>query len=102
MSVRLPWVRRTGILEGVQEDPADPATVRDRGNTSGFGDVTVLGQYRFLNNQVSGTQAAVLFGVKAPTGATNLVDPFGKSSRPSSNPDRALGMACSAPLSASA
>lgn len=30
VSVRLPWVRRTGILEGVQEDPADPATVRDR------------------------------------------------------------------------
>ena len=46
VSVRLPFVRRTGILEGVQEDPADPATVRDRGNTSGFGDVTVLGQYR--------------------------------------------------------
>jgi hypothetical protein len=44
VSVRLPWVRRTGILEGVQEDPADPATVRDRGITSGFGDVTVLGQ----------------------------------------------------------
>ena len=61
VSVRLPWIRRTGILEGVQEDPLDPATVRDRGNTSGFGDVTVLGQYRFLNNQVSGTQAAVLF-----------------------------------------
>jgi len=78
VSVRLPWVRRTGILEGVQEDPADPATVRDRGNTSGFGDVTVLGQYRFLNNQASGTQAAVLFGVKAPTGTTNLVDPFGE------------------------
>ena len=79
VSVRLPWVRRTGILEGVQEDPADPATVRDRGTTSGFGDVTVLGQYRFLNNQVSGTQAALLFGVKAPTGATNLVDPFGET-----------------------
>jgi hypothetical protein len=78
VSVRLPWVHRTGILEGVQEDPADPATVRDRGNTSGFGDVTVLGQYRFLNNQASGTQAAVLFGFKAPTGTTNLVDPFGE------------------------
>ncbi|HKH03473.1 MAG TPA: transporter, partial [Bradyrhizobium sp.] len=78
ISMRLPWVRRTGILEGVQEDPLDPPTVRDRGNTSGFGDVTLLGQYRFLNNQVSGTQLAVLFGVKAPTGRTNLVDPFGE------------------------
>ena len=78
VSVRVPWVRRTGILEGSQEDPADPAVVRDRGNTSGFGDVTVLGQYRFLNNSVSGTQAAALFGFKAPTGVTNLVDPFGE------------------------
>ena len=78
VSVRLPWVRRTGILEALQEDPADPATVRDRGNTSGFGDVTVLGQYRFVNNQVSGTQAALLFGVKAPTGTTGLIDRFGE------------------------
>lgn len=38
----------------------------------------MLGWYRFLNNQVSGTQAAVLFGVKAPTGTTNLVDRFGE------------------------
>jgi len=102
VSVRLPWVRRTGILEGVQEDPADPAMVRDRGNTSGFGDVTVLGQYRFLNNQVSGTQAAVLFGVKAPTGATNLVDPFGEIFEAEFQPGSALGMGCLAPLSASA
>jgi hypothetical protein len=79
VSLRLPWVRRTGILEGVQEDPADPATVRDRGTTSGFGDVTVLGQYRFLNNRVSGTQAACCSVFKAPTGATNLVDPFGET-----------------------
>jgi hypothetical protein len=78
VSLRVPWVRRTGILEGSQEDPGDPAVVRDRGNTSGFGDVTVLGQYRFLNNTASGTQAAVLFGFKAPTGVTNLVDPFGE------------------------
>lgn len=78
VSVRVPWVRRTGILEGSQEDPADPAVVRDRGNTSGFGDVTVLGQYRFLNNIASGTQLAALFGFKAPTGVTNLVDPFGE------------------------
>ncbi|MBR0716887.1 transporter [Bradyrhizobium liaoningense] len=78
VSVRLPWVRRTGILEGSQEDPADPAIVRDRGNTDGFGDITVLGQYRFLNNTSSGTQVAALFGFKAPTGVTNLVDPFGE------------------------
>jgi hypothetical protein len=83
VSVRFPWVRRTGILEGVQEEALDgeegaPPTLCDRGSTSGFGDVTVLGQYRFLNSQVSGTQAALLAGFKAPTGATGVVDPFGE------------------------
>jgi len=78
VAVRLPWVRRTGILEGVQEDPAEPATINDRGGTSGFGDVTLLGQYRFLNNMATGTQVSALFGVKAPTGRTNQVDPFGE------------------------
>jgi hypothetical protein len=100
VSVRVPWVRRTGILEaaghghahgvpghhlseempeGEEEGAAEaPPTVRDRGSTAGFGDVTVLGQYRFLNNVVAATQAAVLFGFKAPTGKTGLVDPFGE------------------------
>jgi hypothetical protein len=76
VSARLPWIRRTGILEGVQDNPADPPAINNRGNTSGFGDVTVLGQYRVLNNRA--TQAAALFGFKAPTGRTNLVDPFGE------------------------
>jgi hypothetical protein len=79
ISMRLPFVRRTGITEGVQEDPSDPPSIANRGNTSGFGDVSVLGQYRFLNNLASETQAALLFGFKAPTGRTNLVDPFGET-----------------------
>jgi hypothetical protein len=79
VSMRLPFVRRTGILEGVQDDPSDPPTIANRGNTSGFGDIAVLGQYRFLNNLASETQAALLFGFKAPTGRTNLVDPFGET-----------------------
>ena len=78
VTARLPWVRRTGILEGEQDDPTEPPTIHDRGSTSGFGDVTVLGQYRFLNNKGSGTQAAALFGFKAPTGRTGLIDPFGE------------------------
>ena len=34
----------------------------------GIGDVTLLGQWRFFNNQATRTEAALLFGVKAPTG----------------------------------
>lgn len=77
VSFRAPWVRHNGILEGVQEDPAELPAVRDRGGTSGFGDVTILGQYRFLNRRDTGTQAAALFGLKAPTGRTGVVDRFG-------------------------
>jgi len=89
VSVRIPWVRRTGILdEGAfvesppvpegEEEPASLSTVHDRGSTSGFGDITALAQYRFLNSTRRGTQAALLFGFKAPTGKTSVVDPFGE------------------------
>jgi hypothetical protein len=72
VAVRLPWVQRSGIrvFDGID--------LVDRGGTSGVGDVTVLGQYRFFNDPVGGTQIAALFGVKAPTGRSNLVDPFGE------------------------
>ncbi|TMJ03492.1 MAG: transporter [Alphaproteobacteria bacterium] len=80
VSVRIPWVLRTDIREGHHEHlPGGIVsnTVDDRGDSSGFGDVTVLGQYRFLNNQASRTEAAFLFGVKAPTGATDRIDQQG-------------------------
>jgi hypothetical protein len=49
--------------------------VEDLGNSSGIGDLTLLGQYRFFNNKAAGLEAALLLGVKAPTGKTdNLAD----------------------------
>ena len=54
-----------------------PDGINRRGNSAGFGDVTMLGQYRFHNNAQTGTSAAVLFGFKAPTGSTNQRDAFG-------------------------
>jgi len=55
-----------------------PDGVNRRGNSAGFGDVTMLGQYRFHNNAQNGTSAAVLFGFKAPTGSTSQRDNFGQ------------------------
>jgi len=81
ISLRAPYVLRTDIREGHHSHlPGGVVsnTVDYRGDSAGFGDVTVLGQYRFLNNRASGTQAAVLFGVKAPTGATNRLDAQGE------------------------
>ncbi|MET0678736.1 MAG: transporter [Bradyrhizobium sp.] len=55
-----------------------PDGINRRGNSAGFGDVTMLGQYRFHNNAQTGTSAAVLFGFKAPTGSTSQRDAFGQ------------------------
>ncbi len=80
VSVRVPWVNRTDIREGHHAHLAGGVvnnTVDYRGDASGFGDVTFMGQYRFLNNRASRTEAAFLFGVKAPTGATDRIDRLG-------------------------
>ena len=73
ISLRLPWVRRTGIREAHQHDPMDPVEFHDHGNASGIGDITAITQFRFLNNRTSGTEAAVLIGLKAPTGSTGAL-----------------------------
>lgn len=79
VAFRLPYVKRTGI-RAAEEDPGNPGTfeVEDHGGSSGIGDLSVLGQYRFLNNRASGTQAALLLGFKAPTGATGRLSKQGE------------------------
>ena len=44
---------------------------RTSARPSGIGDLLLLGQYRFLNDRASRTEAALLFGVKTPTGETD-------------------------------
>jgi hypothetical protein len=80
VAVRAPVNRRADIREGEHVHVGGVAIglVDERGDSTGFGDVTLLAQWRFLNNVVSLTQAAVLFGVKAPTGTTNLYDQLGE------------------------
>src|SRR5215470_18890834 len=77
VSMRVPWVGRTGIREGDATDPLNPVVV-NRGSTFGFSDVTFLGQYRFFNDKKTQMEAAVLLGVKAPTGLTNRFDNQGQ------------------------
>src|SRR5215475_1563138 len=77
LGMRVPWVGRTGIREGDEANPLDPI-VLNRGSTFGFSDVTFLGQYRFFNDKKTQTEAAVLLGVKAPTGLTNRYDNQGE------------------------
>ncbi|MGH8459371.1 MAG: transporter, partial [Nevskiales bacterium] len=55
-------------------DPAhaEAAAVRDLNDASGLGDLIVLGQYRWLHDAAAGRQGAWLFGLKTPTGRTDL------------------------------
>ena len=76
VSARLPFVRRTDIREGLHfhEHPVlgeHVNVIETLGDASGVGDVTLLGQYRFLKDAGSGFEMAALFGVKLPTGKTS-------------------------------
>ena len=70
LGVRLPFVRRTGIKAGERDDDGT-VNVLDHGSSNGFGDVTMLGQYRFLNDKKNQLEAAILAGFTAPTGPSD-------------------------------
>jgi hypothetical protein len=80
LMLRLPYVLRTDIREGHHEHVGGVAinSVDFRGDSAGIGDLTALAQWRFLNNRATGTEMAVLFGAKVPSGATNRVDDQGE------------------------
>jgi Putative MetA-pathway of phenol degradation len=78
VSARLPIVIRTDIREGHHSHGPAGNSVDERGDSAGIGDLTLLGQYRFFNNKATRTEAALLLGVKTPTGKTNVDDALGE------------------------
>jgi hypothetical protein len=78
LSARLPVVIRQDIREGQHSHGPAGNTIDERGDSAGVGDLTMLGQYRFLHDRASRTEAAVLLGLKAPTGRTDVDDRFGE------------------------
>jgi len=98
IGLRLPYVLRTDIREGHDED--GEVAVDAHGNSDGVGDLTVLGQYRFLNSQPNELECAILVGVKVPTGVTGATDRNGELLEVEHQPgsgswDPLLGMAAS-------
>ena len=73
VSIRQPYIKRTNIREGELE--AGIPEAHTHGNSSGFGNIATLGQYRFYHN--NHTQVAALFGVTFPTGKNNQTDVSG-------------------------
>jgi hypothetical protein len=69
VALRLPYVRRTGIREAVEDEATGDLEVENFGPADGIGDLTLFGQYRFFNQ--NHTELAALFGLKTPTGRTN-------------------------------
>jgi hypothetical protein len=69
LSVSLPVIRRTDIDEGHPEAPG-VGEVEKLGDSAGVGDLVVLGTWRFLNDPEHGRSAALITGVKTPTGDT--------------------------------
>ena len=49
----------------------------DDGNSIGLGDMNLITKYRFLNLEESGFSAALLGGIKFPTGSTSETNEFG-------------------------
>jgi len=77
VGVRLPYVERTGI-RAAEDDGTGTYAVVDHGGSTGIGDLTVLGQYRFVNDQANRFELAALFGVIAPTGPTHRLSKQGE------------------------
>ena len=71
VSFHVPFVKRTGIRAAEADPNSGVIDLLNHGGSDGFGDVSALGQYRFFNDRASQTEAAVLFGLKAPTGPTD-------------------------------
>ena len=78
LSARLPYIQRLDIREGSHSHGPAGNTVDYRGDSDGIGDLTLMAQYRFFNDQASRTEAALLLGIKAPTGRTGLRDGNGE------------------------
>jgi len=66
LGVRVPYVLRSGVRS---PDP-DSDTVTKLGDPSGFGDVSLFGQYRFFHSADNLNHASFTLGLKTPTGET--------------------------------
>jgi hypothetical protein len=75
---RLPVIIRQDIREGHHSHGPAGNTVDARGDASGIGDIALLGQYRFFNDRATRTEAALLLGVKTPTGKSSVGDSAGE------------------------
>ena len=97
IGMRLPYIFRYGIKD------VHNANVGEKGNAIGIGDITFFGQYRFLKNEKHNLHAALLGGLKIPSGVRRTRgkddDLFEADEQPSSGSwDPLIGLAISKKL----
>lgn len=68
LGMKVPYVLRSGI----RQPDVDTDTINKLGDPSGFGDVSVFGQYRFFHSADNLNHASFTLGLKTPTGATGV------------------------------
>lgn len=72
--LRMPFIKRTGILEGEHghgHGHGHGPEILDLGEPTGFGDLSLLSQWRVINTGPQGFRLALIGGVKLPTGETD-------------------------------
>jgi hypothetical protein len=106
ISASLPFVRQDDIREGEHSHGHGHSVVNsvaNRGSVSGVGDITVAAKYRLLGGDKAG--AAMIAGIKAPTGSTRKRDTAGDRFETEHQPgsgswDALVGAAAGTPLGA--
>jgi hypothetical protein len=98
LGARLPYVARYEIREAHLHGGVPG--LHDHGDSKGFGDVSLLAQFRFLPGENGGAAAALLAGVKIPSGEKDVEDEEGDRFEVEHQPgtgslDRLLGAAWS-------
>ena len=69
LAAQLPYVKRTNIKEAHHD--AGDTEIENLGDSEGVGDSKLFGQYRFMQDESNQRSAAVIVGIKIPTGETN-------------------------------
>ena len=67
LGCKIPYVQLDNIREAHADEPGE---IHQHGDAKGIGDISVFGQYRFLNLKASKIESALIFGLKMPTGKT--------------------------------
>lgn len=71
LGFKIPYVRLDNIREAHADEPGE---IHPHGDAKGMGDISLFGQYRFLNLKADKIESALIFGLKMPTGKTTDKD----------------------------